>query len=85
MRRDRFTIDRHQDGFELLDHNNGSRLIFSREDAKFFFCWLMQRLNVTDAILFNGKSVKGFYQYDAVMEAIRGLEECSGTKQGDQR
>lgn len=78
MRVDRFTLDRSENEFMLLDHNTGSTLKFNRDDAKFFFCWLMHRLNVVDATLFNGKSVKGFYHYEEVKNAIESFKDDQG-------
>lgn len=67
MRYSRFTIDRHgSNDFQLIDHDSGITLIFDRASARFFFVWLMHRLNVSEAILRDGRKVHAMKYYDEV-------------------
>lgn len=78
MRIDRFTIDRFQKDdseFLLIDHKTDKSITFSRKEARFLFCWLMQRLMVQEAFLNDGRRVTGFYQYDEVKNEIEKLEQ----------
>lgn len=75
MRLGRLTIDRSPLGFQLVDHDGGITIDFSRHDAIFLFCWLMFRLNVEDATLRDGRKVSGFYHYEQIKGAIDGLSK----------
>lgn len=72
---DRFQMDRSSKGFLLRDLESGQFIEFTRKQARFVFCWLMERLSVREAFLSDGRSVKGFYQYEEVLRSINEFAE----------
>ncbi len=75
MRLGRLTIDRSALGFQLVDHDGGITIDFTRHDARFLFCWLMFRLNVEEATLTDGRKVSGFYHFEKIKEVIDGMSK----------
>jgi hypothetical protein len=66
MRHGRFSIDKHDQDFQLVDHDRGTTTIFSRAEARFFFVWLMHRLNVQKATLADGREITAMKYFEEV-------------------
>lgn len=83
MKHGRLILDRKDNGFTLVDTDGGVSLQLSRVDARFLFSWLMQRLNVKEATLTDGRKVTGFYEYEKVLETINELEKSESDTKPD--
>lgn len=66
MRRGKFSIDRHNNDFQLVDHQTGTTIVFDRASARFFFVWLMHRLNVKSAVLSDGREITAMRYFEEV-------------------
>ena len=83
MKHGRLILDRKDNGFTLVDTDGGVSLQLSRVDARFLFSWLMQRLNVKEATLTDGRKVAGFYEYEKVLETINDMEKSESNPSPD--
>lgn len=52
-----YTLDRHLDGFQLVIHDKGVTLFFTRAEARAFARFLFRELNVKSVILANGREL----------------------------
>jgi len=66
MRHGKFSIDRHNNDFQLVDHETGQVIIFDRAMARFFFVWLMNRLNVRSAVLSDGREITAMRYFEEI-------------------
>jgi len=84
MRIGNLSIDRNVNDIRLIDHSTGQFLDLNRAQARFFFVYIMNWLNVQDARLKNGMLVSETTTYERVKEILNEIanREKNGSNDG---
>lgn len=77
MRHGKFSIDKSNQDFQLVDHETGQVIIFDRASARFFFVWLMNRLNVQSAVLCDGREITAMRYFEEIKRFLNESDKNS--------
>lgn len=84
MRHGNLSLDRSMNNIQIIDHSTGQHIELNRAQARFFFVYIMNWLNVQDARLKNGMLVSETSTYERVKEILNEIDnrEKNGSNDG---